>query len=68
MGEEKLLFGGGEDKLVIGVRGNPRLPPLNETLVCVDSTVFVFLPEVTSAWVYMSTSCCCSGYNENKSN
>ena len=32
--------GGGGGKLVFGVRGNPRAPPLNETLVCVDSSVF----------------------------
>ena len=31
--------GGGGGKLDFGVRENPRVSPINETLVCVDSTV-----------------------------
>ena len=44
-----IWFGGGggggggreRDKLVLGVRGNPRASPIKENLVCVDSPVVV---------------------------
>ena len=49
--------GGGGNKLDFGVRENPRASPINETLVCVDSTVvpYLLLVEMASTWIFLST-------------